>query len=71
MEKDPMDRGFWGGIAPGPVDGWMIYCFLLTCWVPGFILRSVFGTLISPQLAVESKDLVILCTSNIGGDGVT
>jgi hypothetical protein len=38
-----MDRGFWGGIAPGPVDGWMIYCFLLTCWVPGFILRNVFG----------------------------
>ncbi len=21
----------------------MVYCFILTCWVPGFILRGVFG----------------------------
>jgi len=21
----------------------MVYCFLLTCWIPGFVLRGVFG----------------------------
>ena len=35
--------GCLGNFAPGPKDAWMVYCFLLTCWVPGFILRKVFG----------------------------
>ena len=35
--------GCLGNFAPGPKDGWMVYCFLLTCWIPGFVLRGVFG----------------------------
>ena len=29
-----------GDFAPGPKGPWMIYCFLLTCFVPPFLLRS-------------------------------
>ncbi|KZT51785.1 glycosyltransferase family 2 protein [Calocera cornea HHB12733] len=32
--------GFWDGIAPGPKDGWMIYCWILTCFVPGPLLSA-------------------------------
>ncbi|KAK1920857.1 chitin synthase 3 [Papiliotrema laurentii] len=35
--------GCLGDFAPGPKDAWMVYCFLLTCWIPGFVLRGVFG----------------------------
>jgi hypothetical protein len=28
------------GIAPGPKDAWMIYCWILTCCVPPFLLSS-------------------------------
>ena len=35
--------GCLGNFAPGPKDAWMVYCFLLTCWVPGFVLRGVFS----------------------------
>ncbi|TFL06551.1 chitin synthase [Pterulicium gracile] len=31
--------GFMSGV-PGPKNGWMIYCFLLTCCVPPFLLKS-------------------------------
>lgn len=39
----------------GPVDGWMVYCWLLTCWVPAFILRAVFGSSQppAPSLSLE------------------
>ncbi|EMD32671.1 glycosyltransferase family 2 protein [Gelatoporia subvermispora B] len=26
-------------IGPGPKDAWFIYCYVLTCWVPPFLLR--------------------------------
>ena len=35
--------GCLGNFAPGPKDAWMVYCFLLTCWVPGLVLRGVLG----------------------------
>lgn len=35
--------GFFSNIAPGPKDCWMIYCWILTCLVPRFVLRNVFG----------------------------
>ncbi|KAG8752227.1 Chitin synthase, class 3 [Serendipita sp. 396] len=31
---------FWDHIGPGPKDAWMIYCWLLTCCVPPFLLSS-------------------------------
>lgn len=35
--------GCLGDFAPGPKDAWMVYCYLLTVCVPGFVLRGVFG----------------------------
>lgn len=34
---------FWDSIAPGPKDAWMVYCWILTCCVPPFLL-STCGT---------------------------
>lgn len=33
-------RGCLGDIGPGPKDGWFIYCYILTCFIPGILLRS-------------------------------
>ena len=35
--------GCLGDFAPGPKDAWMVYCYLLTVCVPGFVLRGVFS----------------------------
>jgi chitin synthase len=35
--------GCLGNFAPGPKDAWMVYCYLLTWWVPAVVLRGVFG----------------------------
>jgi len=35
-------KSFLDSIAPGPKDAWMIYCWLLTCYIPPFVL-SIFG----------------------------
>lgn len=48
--RNDMDRawGPWaclGNFAPGPKDGWMVYCYLLTICFPGFVLGGVFGEL--------------------------
>lgn len=48
-------KGFWSRIAPGPVDGWMIYCWILTCLVPGFVLRGVFGAFFVPPLSLSGN----------------
>ncbi|EIW69201.1 hypothetical protein TREMEDRAFT_39451 [Tremella mesenterica DSM 1558] len=40
---DDEKSGWLSNIAPGPKDCWMIYCYFLTCLVPGFVLRNVFG----------------------------
>ncbi|WVN90382.1 uncharacterized protein L203_105618 [Cryptococcus depauperatus CBS 7841] len=43
-EKDEdEDLGCLGDFAPGPKDCWMIYCYLLTICIPGFVIRNVFG----------------------------
>ncbi|OCF78226.1 chitin synthase [Kwoniella mangroviensis CBS 8886] len=42
--REPEENlGCLGNFAPGPKDAWMVYCYLLTCLVPGFVLRNVFG----------------------------
>lgn len=33
-------KGCFKNIAPGPVDGWMIYCWFLTACVPPFLLKT-------------------------------
>ncbi|KDQ62928.1 glycosyltransferase family 2 protein [Jaapia argillacea MUCL 33604] len=35
-------KGCFDNIGPGPKDGWFIYCYLLTCCIPPFLL-SLFG----------------------------
>jgi hypothetical protein len=43
---DKHSQGCCGNIAPGPKNGWMIYCYLLTCCIPGFVFRSCGAPLI-------------------------
>ncbi|KAF8527564.1 glycosyltransferase family 2 protein [Hysterangium stoloniferum] len=33
-------RGCFDNIAPGPKDWFMIYSWLITCWVPSFLLKA-------------------------------
>jgi len=33
-------RSCLNDIAPGPIGPWMLYCYLLTCYIPAFLLRS-------------------------------
>lgn len=56
-DTDDDRKGFWNRIAPGPVGWWMIYCWLLTCLVPGFVLRGVFGAspLSPPALCAPAR----------------
>lgn len=56
-------RGCCAGIAPGPVDSWMIYCFMVTCWVPNFIISKVFGkrTPESQRAWREKMGIVVIC----------
>lgn len=39
-DTTPVKRGIFKNIAPGPVDAWMVYCWLLTVCIPPFLLRS-------------------------------
>uniref|UniRef100_A0A0W0FKT0 chitin synthase n=1 Tax=Moniliophthora roreri TaxID=221103 RepID=A0A0W0FKT0_MONRR len=38
MEKK--DRSCLGDFAPGPKGPWMVYCYLLTFWIPPFLMKS-------------------------------
>ncbi|KAJ8594579.1 glycosyltransferase family 2 protein [Rhizopogon salebrosus TDB-379] len=37
---DAKQRVCLDSIGPGPKDGWFIYCYLLTCWIPHFLFRA-------------------------------
>lgn len=65
-EKDRV--GCLGDFAPGPKDAWMVYCFILTCWIPGFILRGVFGrrTPESQRAWREKVGIVGICAFLMG-----
>jgi len=43
QQREKPKRGFWDHIGPGPKDAWMIYCWILTCCTPPFLLKT-FGT---------------------------
>jgi len=43
QQREKPKSGFWDHIGPGPKDAWMIYCWMLTCCIPPFLL-SAFGT---------------------------
>ncbi|KAH9854364.1 glycosyltransferase family 2 protein [Lenzites betulinus] len=38
----PKSRSCLDNMGPGPKDSWYIYCYVLTCCVPGFVLNT-FG----------------------------
>ncbi|KAF8664601.1 hypothetical protein AX16_000701 [Volvariella volvacea WC 439] len=40
-EESPKKRLCWKDV-PGPVDAWMMYCLIITIFIPGFFLKS-FG----------------------------
>ncbi|KAK7695219.1 hypothetical protein QCA50_002409 [Cerrena zonata] len=40
VEPKSKSRGCFNDIGPGPKDGWFIYCYILTCFVPPFLLKS-------------------------------
>ncbi len=33
-------RGGLDNIGPGPKDAWFVYCYILTCFIPPFLLNS-------------------------------
>lgn len=37
---DGTSRKCLDGIGPGPKDCWFIYCYLVTCWIPPFMLSA-------------------------------
>ncbi|KIR58105.1 chitin synthase [Cryptococcus bacillisporus CA1873] len=41
--KEDEDCCCLGNFAPGPKDCWMVYCYLLTICIPGFVIAKVFG----------------------------
>jgi len=45
--REKPKRGCWDHIGPGPKDAWMIYCWILTCCIPPFLL-STCGTSSKP-----------------------
>lgn len=49
----------------------MVYCFILTCWIPGFVLRGVFGkTTPEAQRAWREKiGIVSICASLMAAVG--
>jgi chitin synthase len=57
--------GCLGNFAPGPKDAWMVYCYLLTICVPGFVLRGVFDkkTPESQRAWREKIGIVSICVS--------
>ncbi|KAJ7572008.1 glycosyltransferase family 2 protein [Mycena floridula] len=40
LPSEKKGRGCLGDFAPGPKGPWMVYCFLITCFIPGMFLRS-------------------------------
>ncbi|GMK54404.1 hypothetical protein CspeluHIS016_0109900 [Cutaneotrichosporon spelunceum] len=58
-------RGCCSSIAPGPIDCWMIYCFIITCWIPPFILSGLFGkkTPEAQRAFREKMGIVTICAS--------
>lgn len=55
--KDHHDEklGCLGNFAPGPKDAWMVYCYLLTICIPGFVLRGVFGRLNETDFILQAN----------------
>lgn len=63
--RPPEKTGCCQDIAPGPVDCWMIYCFVITCWIPPFVLSGLFGkrTPDAQRAFREKMGIVSICAT--------
>ncbi|KIP04155.1 glycosyltransferase family 2 protein [Phlebiopsis gigantea 11061_1 CR5-6] len=39
-DSSHQSEGCLGNIGPGPKNGWFIFCYIITCWVPPPLLRA-------------------------------
>ena len=58
VDQPPSRRGGCLGHIPGPHDGWVTYCYLLTICVPPFLLRSCGENFRCHLEALELNDYV-------------
>lgn len=40
LPQEKQRTGCLGDFAPGPKGPWMVYCYLLTCWIPTPLMRA-------------------------------
>ncbi|KAI0830869.1 glycosyltransferase family 2 protein [Trametes gibbosa] len=63
-------RGCLDNIGPGPKNSWFIYCYILTCFIPGFVLNT-FGIRTPEQQRAWREKIgllfIILCLMGIVG----
>ncbi|KAI8981307.1 glycosyltransferase family 2 protein [Trametes punicea] len=66
----PKSRKCLDNIGPGPKDAWYIYCYIATCFIPGFVL-STFGIRTPEQQRAWREKIglliIILCLMAIVG----
>ena len=60
-------RGCWKG--PGPGGPWMIYCLILTCWIPPFLLRSCGKCLHIPTIYLNLLSIKASAVQNSSEHG--
>jgi chitin synthase len=67
---DEKSGGWFANIGPGPKDYWFIYCYLLTCCVPRFLLASCGIRTPEQQRAWREKiGLIAIIVSLMGAVG--
>lgn len=63
-------RGCLGDIGPGPKDAWYIYCYFLTCCVPGILLKTCGIRTPEQQRAWREKigllSIILLLMAGVG-----
>lgn len=70
FEAKTHNRSCLGDFAPGPKGPWMVYCYLLTCFVPPFLLRSCGMKTPEQQRAWREKmGLISIILSLMAGVG--
>lgn len=57
--------GCLGNFAPGPKNAWMVYCYLLTICIPGFVLSAIAGKR-TPEAQRAWREKIGIVSINIG-----
>ncbi|KDQ15672.1 glycosyltransferase family 2 protein [Botryobasidium botryosum FD-172 SS1] len=64
------EKGCFKNIAPGPKDAWMVYSWLITCWIPPFLLSTCGIRTPEQQRAWREKmGLLLIITTLMAGVG--